>query len=67
LFSEGSRRTPRLGAGGCKPGIASTSHGAGILVGLEDGSVRICAAGMNPQAWWMAMVPDDGNVLGTDW
>jgi prepilin-type N-terminal cleavage/methylation domain-containing protein len=61
------RPVPWLGVGGCKPGIAATGHTAGILVGLGDGSVRLCAAGMSPQTWWMAMVPDDGNVLATDW
>jgi prepilin-type N-terminal cleavage/methylation domain-containing protein len=61
------RPIPWLGAGGCIPGIASTGHTAGIVVGLGDGSVRICAASMSPQTWWMAMVPDDGNVLGADW
>jgi prepilin-type N-terminal cleavage/methylation domain-containing protein len=61
------RPIPWLGAGGCKPGIASTGHGPGIIVGLGDGSVRLCAASMSPQTWWMAMVPDDGNVLGSDW
>jgi prepilin-type N-terminal cleavage/methylation domain-containing protein len=58
---------PFLGAGGCKPGIASTGHSGGIQVCLGDGSVRTCAQGMNPQTWWMAIVPDDGNVLGSDW
>jgi len=22
---------------------------------------------MSPQTWWMAMVPNNGNVLGSDW
>ncbi len=34
-----------------------------MLTGLGDGSVRVCAASMNPNTWWMAMVPDDGNAL----
>jgi prepilin-type N-terminal cleavage/methylation domain-containing protein len=59
--------SPWLAPGGCKPGVASTGHTGGILVGLGDGSVRSCAASMTPQTWWMAIVPDDGNVLGTDW
>jgi prepilin-type N-terminal cleavage/methylation domain-containing protein len=61
------RPIPWLAVGGCKPGIASTGHTAGILVGLGDGSVRLCAAGMNPQTWWMAIVPDDGNPMPADW
>ena len=58
---------PWLAPGGCKPGVASTGHTAGILVGMCDGSVRLCAASMSPQTWWMALVPDDGNVFGNDW
>jgi prepilin-type N-terminal cleavage/methylation domain-containing protein len=58
---------PWLGAGGCKPGIASTGHTGGILAALGDGSVRICAKGMSPQTWWIAIVPDDRNPLPSDW
>jgi hypothetical protein len=32
-----------------------------------DGSVRSCAKGMSAQTWWMAIVPDDGLVLASDW
>src|SRR5262249_49331058 len=58
---------PFLGAGGCKPGIASTGHSGAILAGMGDGSVRACARSMSPTTWWMALVPDDGGVLGSDW
>jgi prepilin-type N-terminal cleavage/methylation domain-containing protein len=51
----------------CISTVASTGHPAGIQVCLADGSVRSCARGMSPQTWWMAIVPDDGNVLGSDW
>jgi prepilin-type N-terminal cleavage/methylation domain-containing protein len=61
------RPSPYLGAGGCKPGIASTGHAGGILAGLGDGSVRPCSQGMSPNAWWQAMVPDDGVPLPSDW
>jgi prepilin-type N-terminal cleavage/methylation domain-containing protein len=61
--------TPWLSSGGtaCKPGIAATSHTGGIMTGLGDASVRVCAPSMSPQTWWKAMVPDDGNVLPSDW
>jgi prepilin-type N-terminal cleavage/methylation domain-containing protein len=62
-----TRPAPWLAEGGCKPGIASTGHAAGMVVGLGDGSSRLLSAGMSPQIFWMAMVPDDGNVLGPDW
>jgi len=58
---------PWLGPGGCKPGIASTGHTGGILAALGDGSVRLCAKGMSPQTWWMALVPDDRQPLPSDW
>jgi hypothetical protein len=58
---------PFLGAGGCKPGVASTGHPSGIMAGMGDGSVRICARGMNPTTWWQAMVPDDGLPMPADW
>ena len=59
--------TPFLGAGGCKPGVASTGHPAGIMAGMGDGSVRVCAQGMNPTTWWQAIVPDDGLPMPADW
>lgn len=58
---------PWLGAGGCKPGIASTGHTGGILAALGDGSVRLCAQGMSANTWWMALVPDDRNPPPSDW
>jgi prepilin-type N-terminal cleavage/methylation domain-containing protein len=59
--------TPFLGAGGCKPGIASTGHTGGIMACLGDGSVRVCSSGMSPNTWWQAIVPDDGLALPPDW
>ena len=61
------RPVPWLGAGGCKPGIASTGHTSGIQTLLGDGSVRSCNQGMTATTWWLAMVPDDGTPLPTDW
>jgi prepilin-type N-terminal cleavage/methylation domain-containing protein len=51
----------------CVLDIASTGHSGGIVTALGDGSVRFCSAGMSPQTWWMAMVPEDGNPLPSDW
>jgi hypothetical protein len=47
--------------------VASTGHTGGIMAALGDGSVRVCQAGMSPETWWIALVPDDGNPLGADW
>jgi prepilin-type N-terminal cleavage/methylation domain-containing protein len=51
----------------CKIDIASTGHDGGIIAGLGDGSVRICAGGMSPNTWWLALVPEDGNAMPNDW
>jgi prepilin-type N-terminal cleavage/methylation domain-containing protein len=51
----------------CKINIASTGHSNGIQVALGDGSVRVCSRGMSANTWWMALVPEDGNTLGSDW
>ena len=47
-----------------------TVHGlssGGILVGLGDGSVRNVAAGISQYSWALALIPNDGLVLGSDW
>jgi prepilin-type N-terminal cleavage/methylation domain-containing protein len=51
----------------CISTVASSGHTGGIMAGLGDGSVRFCAQGMSPNTWWMAIVPDDGNPLPSDW
>ncbi|WP_088252667.1 DUF1559 domain-containing protein [Fimbriiglobus ruber] len=51
----------------CQASIASTGHVGGIMAGLGDGSVRICAKGMSTTTWWQAMAPDDGLVMSSDW
>ncbi|HZV03832.1 MAG TPA: DUF1559 domain-containing protein [Gemmataceae bacterium] len=45
----------------------SSSHTGGLNVGLGDGSVRFIANGMSQLTFNIALVPDDGLVLGTDW
>jgi prepilin-type N-terminal cleavage/methylation domain-containing protein len=41
---------------------------AGILaVGMMDGSVRAVSASVSQTTWFNAVVPDDGNPLGSDW
>jgi prepilin-type N-terminal cleavage/methylation domain-containing protein len=46
---------------------ASTGHTGGIMAGLLDGSVRMCAQGMSPNTWWEAIVPNDGLPMPSDW
>jgi prepilin-type N-terminal cleavage/methylation domain-containing protein len=51
----------------CDPYRAATAHGAGIVVGLGDGAVRVCAPGLSAQTWWQACAPNDGQALPADW
>ncbi len=45
----------------------SSSHTAGLNVGLGDASVRFISAGIGQLTFNIALVPDDGLVLGSDW
>jgi len=56
---------PRLDE--CDPGLASTPHSAGILVGLVDGSVRTVSRHVSETTFWGAVTPNGGEVLGNDW
>jgi prepilin-type N-terminal cleavage/methylation domain-containing protein len=51
----------------CDPTLASTPHPGGILVALADGSVRSVSAGTSSWTWWLALVPNDGQVMPSDW
>ena len=39
----------------------------GTMVGLGDGSVRSVSSGISKATWNLAVLPDDGGVLGSDW
>ncbi len=45
----------------------SSSHTAGLNVGLGDASVRFISTGMSQLTFNIALVPADGLVLGSDW
>jgi hypothetical protein len=51
----------------CDPYRAATGHGAGIVVGLGDGGVRVCGPGLSARTWWLACSPKDGQTLPADW
>jgi prepilin-type N-terminal cleavage/methylation domain-containing protein len=51
----------------CEGGRASTPHGAVIIVGMCDGSVRNVGSGVSGNTWWSAMTIQGGEVLGSDW
>jgi prepilin-type N-terminal cleavage/methylation domain-containing protein len=50
----------------CDPTRAATPHEA-MVVGLADGSVRTLSPSMSGAAWWAAVTPAEGEVLGSDW
>ncbi len=58
-------------AGLCKYWWPSSSHTGVLIVGLGDGSVRNVSSGISsvtaPFTFNVAMVPNDGLVLGSDW
>ena len=51
----------------CDPTLASTAHPGGILVALADGSVKSLSPSMSPWTWWLALVPNDGQSMPSDW
>ncbi len=50
----------------CDPRLASAPRSAGILNGMGDGSVRFMSANVDPNTWWGACTPDQGEVPGSD-
>jgi prepilin-type N-terminal cleavage/methylation domain-containing protein len=51
----------------CDPRLASTQRTSGILVGLGDGSGRFVASSVDPNTWWAACTPDQGEVMSSNW
>jgi prepilin-type N-terminal cleavage/methylation domain-containing protein/prepilin-type processing-associated H-X9-DG protein len=52
--------------GNCDPGLASTPHPGGMMIGLCDGSVRSLSAGVSPTTWWYLNTPRGEDIPG-DW
>ena len=48
-------------------GAASSSHTGAILASLGDGSVRIISQGMSQATFGLALVPNDGYPMPSDW
>ncbi|MHB1425920.1 MAG: DUF1559 family PulG-like putative transporter [Gemmataceae bacterium] len=46
---------------------ASTGHTGAILAGLGDGSVKMIAQGMSATAYNLALIPNDGFPMTSDW
>jgi prepilin-type N-terminal cleavage/methylation domain-containing protein/prepilin-type processing-associated H-X9-DG protein len=51
----------------CNPTVAQSGHTSGMNVGLADGSVRFVPRGLSSTTWWIAVVPNDGQPMPTDW
>jgi len=50
----------------CDPTRASTSHSAGIHVGMADGSVRVLAPTTPPNVWWAYCTPAGNEAISAD-
>lgn len=53
--------------GFCQPNVPTSPHSGVMIAGLGDGSVRTVSSNITGTTWRNACIPDDGNVLGSDW
>jgi prepilin-type N-terminal cleavage/methylation domain-containing protein len=53
--------------GNCDASRSSTFHSSAAQTAMMDGSVRGVTAAVSPTTWWIAVRPDDGLVLPSDW
>ena len=51
----------------CKSDFAQTPHRSGMIVAMADGSVRTLSPSISPAAYWGAVTPAGGEILGLDW
>jgi prepilin-type N-terminal cleavage/methylation domain-containing protein len=51
----------------CDPRRLQTFSASGLQVLLMDGSIKTISASISPLTLTMALVPNDGGVLGNDW
>jgi len=51
----------------CNPCMLQANTSAGIQVGLGDGSSRLVSTAVSTTTWAAAIMPNDGNPLGSDW
>jgi competence protein ComGC len=49
------------------PGSAQSMHVAVVQVAMGDGSARGVSAAVTQKTWLLALQPDDGQPLGSDW
>jgi prepilin-type N-terminal cleavage/methylation domain-containing protein len=58
---------PSVNKNTCSPGNANSAHAGVVLAGLGDGSVRNLSSGMSQYTYNLALIPNDGLPLGSDW
>jgi prepilin-type N-terminal cleavage/methylation domain-containing protein len=51
----------------CNPCMLQGAYSGATQVGLFDGSVRVVNSTVTPLTWQNAVLPNDGNSLGSDW
>ncbi len=51
----------------CNPDYAQALTEAGLQVALVDGSCRMVSSGISGLTWRNALLPNDGQSLGSDW
>jgi prepilin-type N-terminal cleavage/methylation domain-containing protein len=51
----------------CDPNNTQAPHTGAMTVGMVDGSVRQASQGVSLTTWVNAILPNDGQVLGSDW
>jgi len=61
------RPLPYNNASFCDQRRPSSGHTGVCIVGLADGSVRGVSASVSQATWQMAITPDDGNTLPSNW
>jgi prepilin-type N-terminal cleavage/methylation domain-containing protein/prepilin-type processing-associated H-X9-DG protein len=61
------QHNPNPWATSCNPFLASSPHTSGMNVGLVDGSVRFVSQGLSQNTWSLAVNPQDGLPMGSDW
>jgi len=52
--------------GQCDRRVASTPHQA-MQAGMADGSVRSISGNISNTTWWIAVTPDQNDILANDW
>lgn len=67
LTTAGNLPQIRPAPADCDPYRTQSPHAGGIVVGLADGSVRTVSKEISQTTWMHAIIPDDGNPLGSDW